>query len=76
MEPSGVYCEECVEAIPKKEVYWEEARMYCGRCGSELEIAVIATDVFEQITTRKARPIFKFEDEEYDDEEESDLEQH
>ena len=70
MEPSAVYCEQCVEAIPHKEVYWEEARMYCGRCGSELEIVAIAADVFEQITAKKARPIISFEDEEYDDEDE------
>ena len=71
-ETSAVYCEECVETIPNHEVYWEETRMYCGRCGSELETEVIATDVFDQIITRKARPIPRFEDEDYDDEEESD----
>ena len=70
MEPTAVYCEECVETIPNNEVYWEEARMYCGRCGSELKIAAIAADVFEQIMAKKARPILKFENEEYDDEDE------
>ena len=72
MEPNAVYCEECVEEIPNHEVYWEEARMYCGRCGSELETEAVATDVFDQIIAKKARPIPKFEDEDYDDEEELD----
>ena len=74
MEPRAVYCEECVEEIPGEEVYLEEARMYCGRCGSELEIEAVADDVFEKIMTEKARPILKFEDEKFDDEDEEDSE--
>lgn len=47
--------------------------MHCGRCGSELKIAAIAADVFEQIMAKEARPILKFEDEEYDDEDGEEL---
>ena len=71
-EPNAIHREECVEEIPNREVYWEETRRYCGRCDSELETEVFATDVFDQIITRKARPIPKFEDEDYDDEAELD----
>ncbi len=67
MNPKTVYCEECVEEIPNDDVYWEDERMYCGRCGSELEISKKESDVFDTFTGRSAEPLYSQEDEEYDE---------
>ena len=72
MRPKSVYCEECVEDIPNDEIYWDEDRLYCGRCGSELELQ--RDDVFEQFMSGRPR-IVRDEDDEVellDDEDEED----
>lgn len=74
MNPKSVFCEECLEEIPNDECYWDEKRLFCGRCGSELELGAAAPDVFEEITTEKATRLLRLEDEESDDEESDDEE--
>lgn len=68
MNPKSVFCEECLEEIPNDECYWDEKRLFCGRCGSELELGAAAPDVFEEITTEKATRLLRLEDEDFDDE--------
>jgi hypothetical protein len=70
MKAKTVHCEECVEDIPNDEIYWEEDRMYCGRCGSELELTQEASDLFETITSGTASPLYTYEDDEYEGDEE------
>ena len=70
MKAKTVHCEECVEDIPNDEIYWEEDRMYCGRCGSELEVTQEASDLFETITGGTAGPLYSYEDDEYEGDEE------
>ena len=74
MKPRGVYCEECLEDIPNAEMYWEEERLYCGRCGSELEIPPEHSDVYERLTGGRVEPVFDMDGEAWlddsDDEEE------
>ena len=41
------FCEECLEDIADKDVYWENDRAYCGRCGSELEMSGDEPDLLE-----------------------------
>ncbi len=68
MKRGAVYCEECVEDIPNDEMYWDETRLYCGRCGSELDTTEIDSDVFNTITSGQPDKSFlKTEDEYYDD---------
>lgn len=45
MKAKTIHCEECVEEIPGDEVYWEDDRLYCGRCGSEIDISKEAGDL-------------------------------
>lgn len=73
MAEQTVYCEECVEDIPASEVYWDEGRLYCRRCGSEVEAP--DRDIFEEIVDNRTG--FLFRDEEpadLDDEEEAEAE--
>ncbi len=69
MNAKSVYCEECVEDIPNNEIYWEEDRIYCGRCGSELELPAEASDLVDTINQGTAKPLYSYEDEEYDGDE-------
>jgi hypothetical protein len=66
MAEQTVYCEECVEEIPASEVYWDDGRLYCSRCGSELEPP--DRDIFEEIVDNRSG--FLFRDLEPADEEE------
>ncbi len=68
MKTRTIHCEDCVEDIPNDEIYWEDERMYCGRCGSELELPAEDADLFDTITSRAAKPLYSPEDEEYDEE--------
>ncbi|NIP71820.1 MAG: hypothetical protein GWO16_01745, partial [Gammaproteobacteria bacterium] len=54
-----VYCEECVEDIPGDEVYWDENRLYCKRCGSEVEPP--DADLFERIRDNRDEFLFRNE---------------
>ena len=67
MKKKTAYCEDCVEDIPGDEVYWEDERMYCGRCGSELEIDPETADLLDTIQGGKAQPLYSPEDEEFDE---------
>jgi hypothetical protein len=53
MKPKTIHCEECVEEIPSDEVYWEDDRLYCGRCGSELDISKEAGDLLDAFSKRR-----------------------
>ena len=57
MAEQTVYCEECVEDIPASEVYWEDGRLYCRRCGSEVEAP--DRDIFEQIEDNRSGFLFR-----------------
>jgi hypothetical protein len=71
MAKGNYYCEECVEEISQSDVFWENSRAYCGRCGGELDMDEEAADVVEHITTRKGRsPIISTEDEEDEEKDE------
>lgn len=60
MAEQTVYCEECVEDIPASEVYWDEGRLYCRRCGSELEPP--DRDIFEEIVDNRSGFLFRDDD--------------
>lgn len=68
MAEQTVYCEECVEDIPADEVYWEDDRLYCRRCGSELEPP--DRDIFEEIVDNRTGFLFRDEEPSDEDEEE------
>lgn len=70
MADKTAYCEDCVEEIPGDEVYWEEKRLYCGRCGSELEIDPGTADTLDTIEDGSAQPLYSPEDDEFDDSDE------
>jgi hypothetical protein len=70
MAEQTVYCEECVEDIPPNEVYWDEGRLYCRRCGGELEPP--DRDVFEDILDHRAGMTFRDDEPSDDDDEEED----
>ena len=53
MKAKTIHCEECVEEIPSGEVYWEDDRLYCGRCGSELDISKEAGDLLDAFSKRR-----------------------
>lgn len=61
----SVYCEECVEEIPSDEVQWQDGRLYCARCGSEVEAP--EGDVFEQILANRSGMVFQGASAEEDD---------
>ncbi|HKI99112.1 MAG TPA: hypothetical protein VKB51_11610 [bacterium] len=60
MAEHTVYCEECVEDIPANEVYWDEGRLYCSRCGSEVESP--DRDIFEEIVDNRSAFLFRDDD--------------
>lgn len=66
MNAKSVYCEECVEEIPNSEIYWEDDRIYCGRCGSEIELPAENSDLVDTINEGTAKPLYAYEDEGYD----------
>ncbi|HEX7929092.1 MAG TPA: hypothetical protein VF678_15965 [bacterium] len=83
MKPKTIHCEECVEEIPGDEVYWEDDRLYCGRCGSELDISKEASDLLDTFQKRRTAKWETAnddvgedddleEDEEFDEEDEDD----
>ena len=74
MAERTVYCEECVEEIPASEVYWDDGRLYCRRCGSEVEPP--DRDIFEEIVDNRSGFLFRDEelDVHHDDDEEDDEE--
>ncbi len=57
MADRTVYCEECVEEIPASEVYWDDGRLYCRRCGSEVEPP--DRDIFEEIVDNRSGFLFR-----------------
>jgi hypothetical protein len=57
MAEQTVYCEECVEEIPSSEVYWDDGRLYCRRCGSEVESP--DRDIFEEIVDNRSGFLFR-----------------
>jgi hypothetical protein len=76
MAERTVYCEECVEEIPTSEVYWDDGRLYCRRCGSEVEPP--DRDIFEEIVDNRSGFLFRDAppddlDEEEEEEEAEDL---
>ena len=77
MAKQTVYCEECVEEIPASEVYWDDGRLYCGRCGSEVQTP--DRDIFEEIMANRSGFLFRdhelAEVEEEDDEDDKEAEQ-
>lgn len=68
MAEQTVFCEECVEEIPASEVYWDDGRLYCRRCGSELEPP--DRDIFEEIVDNRSGFVFRDDDALPDDDEE------
>jgi hypothetical protein len=53
MKAKTIHCEECVEEIPSDEVYWEDERLYCGRCGSEIDITKETADLLDTFAKRR-----------------------
>ena len=74
MAERTVYCEECVEEIPASEVYWDDGRLYCRRCGSEVEPP--DRDIFEEIVDNRSGFLFRNEElDDVDDEEEEEADE-
>ena len=72
MAENTVYCEECVEDIPADEVYWDEERLYCKRCGGEVESP--DADIFDQIVENQTDLVFRSEGEDLLDDDEDEEE--
>lgn len=79
MKAKTIHCEECVEDIPSDEVYWEDDRLYCGRCGSELDVSKEAGDLLDAFTKRRSAKWQTagddeeaFDEDDFDEEEEED----
>jgi ribosomal protein S27AE len=53
MKAKTIHCDECLEEIPSAEMYWEDERLYCGRCGSELEINRGSGDLLDEFSRRR-----------------------
>jgi len=75
MNSKKAYCEECVEEIPNDEVYWDDKRLYCGRCGSEIEAEDEIGNVFETIAGQGAGRLSRMEDEDFDEEGDDEMEE-
>jgi len=73
MARAKYYCEECVEEISQGDVFWENGRAYCGRCGGELDLNEDAADVVEHISTHKIPVPIRGTDDD-DEDEDDDLE--
>ncbi|MDH4247562.1 MAG: hypothetical protein OEW39_07080 [Deltaproteobacteria bacterium] len=65
-----VYCEECMEDIPNGELLLEDSRLYCGRCGGEVEAP--DPDIFETIVDNRSAFLFRSDTEDMDEEDEED----
>lgn len=74
MEVGKAYCEDCVETIPNDEVYWEEERLYCRRCGSEVEIPRDNLDLYDQMVGQGINPVFTTDGGAWDEDEEEEEE--
>jgi len=74
MSQKTIYCAECMEDISNDEVQWEDDKLYCGRCGSELSPDPAERDLLDEISAGKRRRLYTLEDEE-EDEEDDDLEE-
>lgn len=72
MSQKTIYCAECLEDIPNSEVQWEDDRLYCGRCGSELAPDAEDRDLLDEISSRKPPRLYTLEDDEDEEEEEED----
>ena len=70
MSQKTIYCGECLEDIPNTEVQWEDNRLYCGRCGSELAPDTEDRDLLDEISSRKPRRLYSLEDEDEEEDEE------
>jgi len=71
MSKQTIFCEECVEEVAGDEVFWEDERIYCKRCGSELESP--DRDIFEEIVDNRSGFLFRdMPDEEKEEEGEHD----
>ena len=46
------YSEECVVEISKEDVFWQDDRAYCGKCGSELDMSGPPDDLVDQMISR------------------------
>ena len=68
MNGKKAYCEECVEEIPNDELYWDDKRLYCGRCGSEIGQDSELDNVYETIAGAGAGRLSRMEDDDFDDE--------
>jgi hypothetical protein len=75
MSQKTIYCGECLEDIPNAEVQWEDNRLYCGRCGSELAPDTEDRDLLDEISSRKPRRLYSLDDDDDEDEEDEDLEE-
>ncbi|MDH5752532.1 MAG: hypothetical protein OEZ59_08955 [Deltaproteobacteria bacterium] len=77
MKIKTINCEECLEDIPSSEIHLEDGRLYCGRCGSEVESP--DKDLFEEISDNHSSYRFRSEDEDmvddvdFDDDEDDEL---
>jgi hypothetical protein len=74
MSQKAIYCAECMEDIPNDQVQWEDSRLYCGRCGSELSPDTEDRDLLDDITSGKPKRLYTLEDDD-DEEEEDDLDE-
>ena len=72
MSPKTIYCAECMEDIPNEEVQWEDDKLYCGRCGSELNPEAEDRDLLDEISAGKPRRLYTLEDDDDDEDDEED----
>ena len=72
MSPKTIYCAECMEDIPNDEVQWEDDKLYCGRCGSELNPDTEDRDLLDEISAGKPRRLYTLEDDNDEDDEDED----
>ena len=66
MTEQTVYCAECLEDIPAENIYWEDDRLFCKRCGGQLEPP--DKDIFEEIVDNRTGFLFRDADEPDDEE--------
>ena len=69
MNPKTIYCAECMEEIPNSEAQWEDNKLYCGRCGSELSPDTEDRDLLDEISSGKPRRLYTLEDDDVEEEE-------
>jgi hypothetical protein len=61
-----------MENIPNDEVQWEEEKLYCGRCGSELNPDAEDRDLLDEISSGKRGRVYTLEDDDEDEDDEDD----